>query len=47
MPVLHLWHPWEDKSTLDENDARLREVIENGITHPRTGISSHKLGADH
>ena len=47
IPILHLYHPWEDKSTLDAADARLGEVLEKGITHPRTGISSHKLGADH
>ncbi len=39
--VLHLWHPSEDRSAWDENDALLNEVLESGASRARRGISQH------
>ncbi|NIR42837.1 MAG: glycosyltransferase [Gemmatimonadetes bacterium] len=41
VPVLHLWHPSEDRSAWDENDALLNEVLESGAARARLGISQH------
>jgi glycosyltransferase involved in cell wall biosynthesis len=41
VPVLHLWHPSEDGSAWDENDALLNQVLESGASRARLGISQH------
>ncbi|NIR42836.1 MAG: glycosyltransferase [Gemmatimonadetes bacterium] len=45
-PVVHLWHPHAELSGYSANDARLQQVIEEGIVRPRIGISCHFDGTE-
>ncbi len=45
-PVVHLWHPHAELTGYSANDARLQQVIEEGIVKPRIGISTHFDGAE-
>jgi hypothetical protein len=38
--VLHLWHQWEDRSRLAENEGKLADVIGSGRVRARRGLSS-------
>lgn len=38
--VLHLWHQWEDRSRLAENERKLADVIGSGRIRARRGLSS-------
>ena len=40
-PILHLWHPDQDRSAWGANDALLSEALESGVTRARRGISQH------
>ncbi len=42
MPVVHLWHPGEDRSTYDTNHALLAETLKRGAVRARIGVSSHQ-----
>ena len=41
VPVVHLWHPFADRTHFDRNDALMKEVLESGAARARCGISRH------
>lgn len=41
VPVLHLWHPMNDRSQLNNNEARLRKILNNNLIVTKLGLSQH------
>jgi predicted glycosyltransferase involved in capsule biosynthesis len=41
-PVLHLWHPENDRSSLQKNIAKLDQLIESARVEAQLGINQYK-----
>ncbi|MGH8751065.1 MAG: glycosyltransferase family 2 protein [Burkholderiales bacterium] len=41
VPVLHLWHPENDRSRLEENQKRLNEALRSGRTRAVLGLAQY------
>jgi glycosyltransferase involved in cell wall biosynthesis len=40
-PVMHLWHPLNDRSSESENFSRLQAVLNNSVTHVDRGVGQY------
>lgn len=40
--VLHLWHPLNDRSHLEDNEQRLKQRIQSKVTRISSGVSQYK-----